>query len=144
MERATEPAFGFAASLPRRRHGRLADDTRPEAFSTEGVSRMAWEGSTRKQRLPSDWDGPIRRRILRRDNYECQVRLPNGRLCLETAIAVDHIIPGDDHRDENLRAICDPCHATKSGSEGGTSTSRKRAEIRNRFRRTEPHPGELY
>lgn len=106
---------------------------------------MAWEGSNRKARLPSDWTS-IRRRILRRDKRQCQARLPFSReLCLAVATEVDHIQAGDDHRDDNLRAICSECHARKSSNEGVQARTRRRGEIHARFRRpAEQHPGALH
>lgn len=96
---------------------------------------MAWttEGnSARKDRLPADW--PTRRqRILRRDRYKCQ-EIIDGRRHLAPAREVDHIVPGDDHRDENLRAICTACHRKKSSAEGVAAQRRRKAE-------PEPHPG---
>ena len=92
----------------------------------------AWEGSTRRGRLPADW--PLRRRrILKRDSYRCQIAGPR---CTTRATEVDHIVANDDHGDHNLRAVCAPCHATKSGQEG--------AAARPRINRpTERHPGLL-
>lgn len=54
----------------------------------------------------------VRARILKRDNYECQIGLPG---CTLQAGTVDHIVPlawGGDPRDEsNLRAACVHCNA---------------------------------
>ncbi|MFF3312448.1 HNH endonuclease [Streptomyces sp. NPDC002952] len=86
---------------------------------------MAWEGSTRRARLPKDWPR-TRRRILRRDGYECQTRFSDGRLCGLPANQVDHIEPGNDHRDANLQALCTWCHTHKSSSEGGTAAAHTR------------------
>ncbi|MFC8244158.1 HNH endonuclease [Streptomyces chartreusis] len=79
---------------------------------------MAWQGSARRARLPKNW-ALIRRRVLRRDNHECQTRFSDGRLCGAPANQVDHIEPGDGHSMANLRALCAWCHARKSASEGG-------------------------
>ena len=69
---------------------------------------MAWTSQGRD--LPPNWQA-IRRRILHRD--------PICRVCGERpSTQVDHVVPGDDHRDSNLQGICDPCHATKSSEEG--------------------------
>lgn len=103
---------------------------------------MAWEGSNRSERLPDDWHF-IRRGVLRDAMYRCQAKLPSGAVCGQVATEVDHIHAGDDHRRSNLRAICTPCHKLKSSSEGGTAASSKRRQIKNRFRRTEDHPGAM-
>lgn len=73
----------------------------------------AWAGSTRRSRLPPDWNR-TRRRILRRD--------PTCKVCtLRPSTQVDHVERGDDHRDANLQGICDPCHRAKSASEGNAA-----------------------
>lgn len=72
--------------------------------------RKAWEGSTRRSRLPPDW--PKRRaRILRRD--------PICKVCGNAlSTQCDHVVPGDNHDDANLQGICDDCHAAKTAAEG--------------------------
>ncbi|MCK2239386.1 MULTISPECIES: HNH endonuclease signature motif containing protein [unclassified Crossiella] len=97
----------------------------------EGVVLVAaWSGSTRASRLPRDWPR-IRARILRRDPTCC--------VCwLVPSAQVDHIRPGDDHSDANLRGICAACHASKSGREGGRASAAQREPT---HRPTEPHPG---
>lgn len=95
---------------------------------------MAWSSSTRSSELPPDWES-IRRRILRRDGWVCQIGSAG---CLREASDVDHIVRGSDHSDSNLRAACSRCHNSKSSAEG----HRRRAELRaRRFRPTERHPG---
>lgn len=97
-----------------------------------------WRGSTRKARLPRDWDSEVRPRILKRDGYICYVCGQPG------ADGVDHITAGDDHSDTNLKAIhhnVPPyCHRSKSSSEGGRAAQAKRIP---RKRPTERHPGLL-
>ncbi|MFE5570529.1 HNH endonuclease [Amycolatopsis japonica] len=84
----------------------------------------AWSGSDRAARLPRTWP-TIRRRVLRCD--------PTCRVCWSApATEVDHIVPGDDHRETNLQGICSPCHASKSGREGGRA-ARPRADHPNRI-----------
>ncbi len=77
--------------------------------------RPAWEGSTRKSRLPKDWN-TRRLIVLKRDKGICY--LCNG----EGADTVDHVIAGDDHSLENLKAVHDKvephCHRYKSSAEG--------------------------
>lgn len=93
---------------------------------------MAWQGSTRASRLPLGWP-KLRAQVLRRDP-RCTIRTH----CTGApSTDVDHVIPGDDHRLENLRGACAPCHAAKSGREG--------AQARHRHPRKRPnleaHPG---
>ena len=68
-----------------------------------------WSGA-RKAELPDDW-AARRQVVLDRDHHICY-------LCGAHATEVDHVIPGNDHRYENLAAICDPCHRRKSAHEG--------------------------
>ncbi|MBP2479114.1 5-methylcytosine-specific restriction endonuclease McrA [Crossiella equi] len=51
---------------------------------------------------------------------------------------VDHIVPGDDHSDSNLRGLCRTCHLSKSGAEGGRASAAARVSA---TRPTRPHPG---
>ena len=96
---------------------------------------MAWEHSTRRQRLPHDWP-TRRRRILRRDQGICHICHRPG------ATEVDHVNPGDDHADNNLAAIHTTCHRTKSAGEGGTAAGHsRRARAAQRLRPIEPPPG---
>jgi len=94
---------------------------------------MAWTTSDRAKRLPPNW--PIlRAAILRRDNGICHVCGKHG------ADQVDHINPGDDHSPDNLAAIhSNPCHRSKSSSEGGKAAAASRAK-RPRQRPAEQHP----
>jgi 5-methylcytosine-specific restriction protein A len=105
-----------------------------------------WEGSDRRSRLPHNWV-IIRRRVLRRDGHQCTVLDQNGVRCPELAEEVDHVVRGDDHSMENLRAICSWHHRKKSSIEGGQARQaqwkKQREEINNRFRRDEQHPGML-
>ena len=89
---------------------------------------MAWQGSTRRARLPKNWPS-LRRRVMRRDKGLCQMPFSDGRLCGAEATDVDHIEPGDDHSMENLQALCGWCHARKSASEGGRAAAATRVRI---------------
>ena len=104
-----------------------------------GDCRMAWEGSTRRSRLPRHWP-LIRESVLRRDGHRCQVVLASGRKCLRSATEVDHIIAGDNHDESNLSSICSDHHRKKSAGEGYAAMNARRREIQNRFRRSEDHP----
>lgn len=82
--------------------------------------RTPWEGSTRRRRLPKDW--PTRRlRILTRDKHKCQAEarlaMRHDPRCDGTATEVDHVIRGDDHRDENLTSLNHWCHQAKTQAE---------------------------
>ncbi|MFD8315878.1 HNH endonuclease [Kitasatospora purpeofusca] len=97
---------------------------------------MSWTTSNRRDRLPADWPR-IRKRILRRDGGRCTTVFSTGRRCLARATDVDHIVPGDDHTDDNLRSLCGWCHTTKSSSEGGTAAGLRAAR---QTRPKAPHP----
>lgn len=95
---------------------------------------MSWSTSDRRSRLPADWDS-IKRRILRRDKFKCQLNYVG---CTRKASQVDHKNPGDDHRDQNLQAVCASCHSLKSSREGHEAQAKLR---KLRLRPTERHPG---
>ncbi|PSL04119.1 hypothetical protein CLV30_106123 [Haloactinopolyspora alba] len=101
---------------------------------------MPWSTSDRRQRLPRNWRHIVAR-IRRRDKDRCQVRLADGSQCPNSYGAIDHIRNDDDHRDENLRVICDPHHAEKTGKESAAGRAANRRKQQAKFRRTEQHPG---
>lgn len=101
-----------------------------------------WRGSKRRSELPADWQA-LRRRILRRDNHQCQWEYETKQKCLGEAREVDHIRRGGDHNEANLRALCSYHHQKKSSSEGNQVTAAQRRVIKTKFRRTEGHPGLL-
>ena len=73
----------------------------------------------------------LRKAILARDGYLCQVCLAAGRPT--PATAVDHIKPkaiGGTDDAENLRAICDDCHKAKTTAEGHAAHGREVKAIR--------------
>lgn len=90
-------------------------------------AKPSWQGSTRASRLPKDWS-TRRLVVLRRDQGICYVCKQKG------ADTIDHVIPGDDHSLNNLKAIHDKvepyCHRYKSSKEGhearqGNKTKRR-------------------
>lgn len=93
-----------------------------------------WIGSTRRKRLPPEWES-LRLQVLRRDSYRCQIQ-DSG--CKGIATDVDHILRGDNHSPKNLQAACSYCHNKKSSAEGHEAQRRKRAR---RLRPTDRHPG---
>lgn len=71
----------------------------------------------------------IRKAVLIRDNYECQIRGPN---CTVTATSVDHIHPkawGGTAHPSNLRAACKACNQSK----GARSEARDERQRRTPF-----------
>jgi len=74
-----------------------------------------WLNSTRKQRLPADWN-TRRLIVLKRDRAICYLCGQPG------ADGVDHVQAGDNHNLNNLRAVHDKtqpyCHRFKSSQEG--------------------------
>lgn len=94
-----------------------------------------WAGSDRRAELPPNWNSEIRPAILLRDGYRCRW-LTHGTRCGRQANQVDHIKPGNDHRPENLQALCAEHHAAKSSAEGNAA----RWAVRQR-RAPEAHPG---
>lgn len=95
-----------------------------------------WHISTRKARLPKDWDSTRRPRILRRDKRRCQWPLPDGTVCGRRANQVDHKTPNDDHSDTNLWTLCIDHHTEKTQHEAAAARWQHR-----RTRTPEPHPG---
>lgn len=90
--------------------------------------RPKWQGSTRKERLPPDWN-TRRLVVLKRDQGICYVcQQPN-------ADTVDHLIAGDDHSLANLKAIHQNvapfCHRYKSSAEG--HQAKQDNKIRRRY-----------
>ena len=75
--------------------------------------RKAYGGAWAKQRL----------RVLKRDNYQCQIRGPG---CLGYADQVDHIHPlmygGPLHvSDSELQAACSHCNASSGAAHGNSA-----------------------
>lgn len=80
---------------------------------------------------PTNWRAIVRR-ILNRDGHTCY-------LCSGNATTADHIVPvarGGTHDDDNLAAICEPCHATKTKAE-----AQHGKKLKARARPQEQHPG---
>lgn len=91
-----------------------------------------WQGSDRRSRLPKNWQA-LRRRVARRDGEVCQVPLPyGGEVCGKPYDDIDHIVPGDDHSPENLRAICSRHHNRKTQQEAAAGRTRAEASRRPR------------
>jgi 5-methylcytosine-specific restriction endonuclease McrA len=101
----------------------------------------SWAGSTRKARLPANWESEIRPAVLARDGRACQWRLGHG-VCGAAANQVDHVNPRGGDGMDNLRALCEPHHQFKSSREGGVAAGVMRSRIAAaRYRKPEQHPG---
>lgn len=99
-----------------------------------------WQGSTRRATLGKDYFHN-RAIVMRRDGHRCQIRGPR---CIGEATDCDHIGDRLDHRPENMRAACRPCHLERSAGQGGAAAGQaRRARAASRFREPEPHPGTL-
>lgn len=96
-----------------------------------------WQGSSRRAELPPDWYTRVRPFVLARDGQRCRNRI-NGNLCGRPANQVDHVGDKNDHRTENLQAMCDWCHGRKSSAQGNLSPNRVKV---TEARPSEKHPG---
>lgn len=76
----------------------------------------AKRGSSKDRGWDPEWRA-VRKLVLARDDYTCQIR---GRRCTRIATTVDHIIPrskGGARADPaNLRAACSWCNTSKGAS----------------------------
>lgn len=76
------------------------------------------------------------------DGFQCTALDANtGERCPAPAEECDHIGDRDDHRLKMLRSLCTYHHGKKSGGQGAAARAKAIAQNRNRFRRTETHPG---
>lgn len=75
------------------------------------------KGNDRQRGYGTAWR-KLRKRILERDRYLCQVCLKNG--VIKAGSEVDHIrskATGGTDNDDNLQAICTRCHREKTATE---------------------------
>lgn len=78
-------------------------------------------------RYPSDW-GSRRKRVYRRDNYQCQNCGERGGAHGDAELHAHHVVPiskGGSHDTSNLTTVCHGCHEAIHGHPvgGGTRTS---------------------
>ena len=108
-----------------------------------------WEGSNRRDGLPSWWPVTVRR-IIKRDPIcrcsgcrKCDPCFgdPQAGSCCRPSQEVDHITGRDNHKDDNLRGICRACHAQKSSREG--AAAKKALKQPTKFFAEKP-PGDLW
>lgn len=91
------------------------------------ASRVSgWSSSDRRSRLPVNWSTPggIRDQVFKAKGRRCKLNFVD--ICTKFATQVDHIVPGDDHRLDNLQPVCGPCHARKSAQEGAAAVRRRK------------------
>lgn len=89
-----------------------------------------WQNSTRKARLPRNWN-QVRNAILQRDGHRCQhIREDTGKPCNAYATDVDHILSnkeGGSDKWSNLQALCPYHHSRKTATEGQRGRNRRKA-----------------
>lgn len=87
---------------------------------------MAWHKGSRHERGYGAAWVKTRARVLTRDHYLCQPCLDKKRPT--PATEVDHINPkakGGTDDDDNLQAICTPCHKAKTEAEAAEAQGRR-------------------
>ena len=87
---------------------------------------MPWQnGREDRRRSDATYGDPEYKRnrplAMKRDRYRCQLRLAG---CLGGASECDHIVGVAEagthpHALSNLRAVCVPCHRTRTADQGG-------------------------
>ena len=103
-----------------------------------------WASSKRPGRR--GFSKSVARKILKRDDYECQLRYPG---CLVEATIADHVLgwadataagwaPEDIDDPGNGQAACSHCSSQKTRAEAARGRARRAASGK---RPTEPHPG---
>lgn len=97
---------------------------------------MAWNNSTRRQRLPSDW--PKRVAAVRRRAQGLCEATRHAPACDGQGAEVDHHAQGDDHTLTNLQYLSAPCHDAKTRAE---NAARNKLNADLKRRPAEPHPG---
>jgi 5-methylcytosine-specific restriction protein A len=75
----------------------------------------AWQGSTRRSRLPRDWPQLVAF-VKDRDRGRCQAD-HHDPACDGIGTDVDHIERGDNHDPSNLRLLSSACHKAKTQAE---------------------------
>lgn len=79
-----------------------------------------------------------RQRVLRRDNYLCQLRYE---ACVQLASHVDHVVPlaeGGADDDRNCAAACSVCHAKKSSMEAHKARGHQVTEPKQAATQSDP------
>jgi 5-methylcytosine-specific restriction protein A len=110
-------------------HGAYCPDCTPKPWAGKRTTSSALTNTAAWKRL--------RRDVLERDNYQCQLR---GPACTHHATQVDHIsntaAGGAPLDPTNCASACAPCNARKASAEGAAARRHKRTQ-----RPTPLHPG---
>lgn len=80
----------------------------------------------------SGWSARVRQ-VLEREGYRCQLRYAD--ICVGRTSQVDHILQpeaGGGSDLANLRAVCRPCHARRTGRQGALAKQRRAAAEKRR------------
>jgi 5-methylcytosine-specific restriction protein A len=113
--------------------------------TTRTVEAMSWQNrrpsASARVTRGAAWKR-ARKRVLDRDDHLCQLRIP-GR-CIGHATEVDKRLPASVAPElaldeDNLRAVCRPCHAVKTAREAAAASKRSpRRRTAKRPPRTHP------
>ena len=96
-----------------------------------------WEGSTRRERLPDNWQ-ELRAIVFKRCGGRCEAIMRSGKRCHDPAKECDHIVRGDNHDLSNLQGLCVWHHKRKTAAEGNEARTHQ-----SKARPPEPHPGAI-
>lgn len=99
-----------------------------------------WQNSDRRDHLPPNW-ASLRKACFRRDGNRCTAKNAYGERCPEVAEECDHLGERDDHRLHMLTSLCSWHHGKKSGQQGAAARAKIIRRNKQKFRRTEAHPG---
>lgn len=78
---------------------------------------MSWTTSTRRDRLPNDWEARVKA-VKKRAKGRCE-ETHHAPTCNGRGRDVDHKVQGDDHSLENLQLLSGPCHDRKTRLDNG-------------------------
>lgn len=93
-------------------------------------------GAWRTTPRPRGWKS-LRAATLDRDAHRCTWTYEDGEQCTEAGTDADHIGDPDDHRLENLRALCEYHHRKRTAMQARAA----RGETPTRARPRAAHPG---
>lgn len=91
---------------------------RGKVYCNDHEPQRGWPRKTGNTRSTAPSHRARRERVLKRDDYRCQLRYPG---CTGTATIVDHVVAlrlGSADTDANCQGACQPCHRRKASCEG--------------------------